>query len=141
MILRLDHVGIVVKDLQAALSVYEGALGLTCTHIEEIPEQNVKVAFLPTGDSEIELLEPSTSDSGVARFLEKRGEGVHHICIEVDDIAATLAHLQARGTPLLDTTPKQGAHGRIAFLHPKGTNGVLIELVEQAADDDTDPRH
>ena len=141
MIKRLDHIAIAVKDIQTALAVYEGALGLTCTHIEEIPEQKVKVAFLPTGDSEIELLEPTETDSGVARFLEKRGEGMHHICLEVDDIEATLAELRARGTPLLDNRSQRGAHGRIAFLHPKGTHGVLIELVERGAAHDPDPRH
>ncbi|MCC7353162.1 MAG: methylmalonyl-CoA epimerase [Anaerolineae bacterium] len=140
MIKRLDHIAIAVKDIQAALAVYEGALGLACTLVEEIPEQKVKVAFLPTGDSEIELLEPTTEDSGVARFLEKRGEGMHHICVEVDDIEATLAELRARGTPLLDDKPKHGAHGRIAFLNPRGTHGVLIELVERGAADGLDSR-
>ncbi len=141
MIKRLDHIAIAVKDMQAALATYEGALGLTCNHVEEIPEQKVKVAFLPTGDSEIELLEPTEANSSVARFLEKRGEGMHHICLEVDDIEATLAELRAHGTPLLDDKPQRGAHGRIAFLHPKGTHGVLIELVERRVTHDSDPRH
>ncbi len=131
MIGRIDHVAIVVRDLQAALAVYEDALGLTCSHTEKVPEQEVTVAFLPTGDSEIELLEPTSTDSGVARFLEQRGEGMHHICLEVDDIEATLADLAARGVPLIDKTPKQGVYGRVAFIHPKGAHGVLIELMER----------
>jgi methylmalonyl-CoA/ethylmalonyl-CoA epimerase len=133
MIRRIDHVAIVVKDLQHALSLYEGALGLHCTRIEAVPEQAVKVAFLPMGDSEIELLEPTTTDSGVARFLEKRGEGMHHICLEVDNIEATLADLKCRGIQLIDDQPKQGAHGRVAFIHPNGAHGVLIELIERAS--------
>jgi len=140
MIKRLDHIAVAVKDMQAALAIYEDALGLTCTHVEEIPEQKVKVAFLPTGDSEIELLEPTEADSGVARFLEKQGEGMHHICLEVDDLEATLAELRARGMSLLSDRPQRGAHGRIAFLHPKGTHGVLIELMERETAHDPDPR-
>lgn len=131
MIGRVDHIAIVVRDLKAALAVYEGALGLTCSHTEKVPEQEVTVAFLPTGDSEIELLEPTGTDSGVARFLEQRGEGMHHICLEVDDIEATLADLAARGVPLIDKTPKQGVYGRVAFIHPRGAHGVLIELMER----------
>ena len=130
MIRRIAHIAMVVKDLQAALALYERALGLTCSHMEEIPEQEVTIAFLPTGDSEIELLQPTTADSGIARFLEKRGEGMHHICLEVDDIEAMLAELKARGVALINERPKQGAYGRIAFIHPKAAHGVLIELME-----------
>lgn len=132
MIGRVDHVGIVVRDLQAALTFYEGLLGRRCSRTEEIPEQGVTVAFLPTGDSEIELLTPNSTDSGVARFLEKRGEGMHHICLEVDDIEVTLAEMTARGVPLIDEVPRQGTVGRVAFIHPKGANGVLIELIERS---------
>lgn len=127
----IDHIAIAVKDLQTALAVYEGALGLACTQVEEIPEQGVKVAFLPVGETEIELLEPMTPDASVARFLEKRGEGVHHICLEVDDIEVAIQELRARGLSLIHETPQRGAHGRIAFVHPKGTHGVLIELLER----------
>ena len=131
MIRRIDHVAIVVQDIEAALRVYRDALGLPLTHVETIPDQDVKVAFLPTGDSEIELLEPLHPDSGVARFLAKRGEGVHHICLEVEDLETALRELAARGVELIDREPRQGAYGRVAFIHPKGAHGVLIELLER----------
>ncbi len=130
---RIDHIAIVVEDLERALAVYRDALGMTVSDIREMPEQDVKMAFLPTGDSEIELLEPINPDSGIARYLAKRGEGLHHICLEVDDIEATLADLKAKGAQLIDETPKPGAYGRIAFIHPKGAHGVLVELVERDA--------
>ncbi len=132
MIRRIDHVAIVVNDIEAALRIYRDALGLTLDHVETIPEQDVKIAFLPAGDSEIELLEPIHPDSGVAKFLAKRGEGMHHICLEVDDIEAALEALEASGVDLIDRTPRRGAHGRVAFIHPKGAHGVLIELLERA---------
>jgi len=113
------------------LQIYEGALGLELTDVVEVPEQAVRIAFLPVGDSEIELVEPLTTDSGTAKFLEKRGEGLHHICLEVDDIEAALQDLAAKGIRLIDKQPRQGAHGRVAFLHPKGAHGVLIELIEK----------
>ncbi len=128
---KIDHIAIVVEDLERALGVYRDALGMTVTDVREMPEQDVKMAFLPTGDSEIELLEPINPDSGIARYLAKRGEGLHHICLEVDDIEATLADLKDRGAQLIDETPKRGAYGKIAFIHPKGAHGVLIELVER----------
>ena len=128
---RIDHIAIVVESLDAALAVYRDALGMTLSHVETIPEQDVKIGFLPGGDSEIELLQPINPESGIGRYLAKRGEGLHHICLEVDDIAATLAELKARGAQLIDETPKQGAHGKIAFIHPKGAHGVLIELIER----------
>lgn len=130
---RIDHIAIVVENLERALGVYRDALGMTVSDIREMPEQDVKMAFLPTGDSEIELLEPINPDSGIARYLAKRGEGLHHICLEVDDIETTLADLKAKGAQLIDETPKQGAYGRIAFIHPKGAHGVLVELVERDA--------
>jgi methylmalonyl-CoA/ethylmalonyl-CoA epimerase len=130
---RVDHIAIVVEQLDAALGVYRDALGMTVSDVRVMPEQDVKMAFLPTGDSEIELLEPLSAESGIGRYLAKRGEGLHHICLEVDDIDATLADLKARGAQLIDETPKQGANGRIAFIHPKGSHGVLIELVEREA--------
>jgi len=133
MIKKINHIGIVVHSIEEALQVYEGALGIELTDIEKVPEQAVRVAFLPVGESEIELLEPLTANSGVARFLEKRGEGVHHICLEVEDIEAALQDLAAKGVRLIDEQPRQGAHGRVAFLHPKSTHGVLIELIEKGA--------
>jgi len=128
---RIDHIAIVVENLDKALEVYRDALGMTVTAIKEVPEQDVKMAFLPTGDSEIEILEPIHPDSGIAKYLAKRGEGMHHVCLEVDDIEATLAELKAKGAQLIDETPRRGAYGKIAFIHPKGANGVLIELVER----------
>jgi methylmalonyl-CoA epimerase len=128
---RIDHIAIVVENLDAALNVYRDALGMPVTDVREMAEQDVKMAFLPTGDSEIELLEPLHADSGIGKYLAKRGEGLHHICLEVDDIEATLADLKLKGAQLIDETPRTGAYGRIAFIHPKGAHGVLIELVER----------
>jgi methylmalonyl-CoA/ethylmalonyl-CoA epimerase len=125
----LDHVAIVVKDLDKAIGLYRDALGLELKEVEEVPEQQVRTAIFGHGLGRVELICPTTSDSGVARFLEKRGEGLHHICIEVEDIEAAMAALRAQGAPLIDEVPKPGAGGaRVAFIHPKGTHGVLIEL-------------
>jgi len=128
--MKIDHIGIAVRDIEQALQVYQVALGLPVQDVVDVPDQQVRVAFLPLGESNIELVQPSADDSGTARFIEKRGEGVHHICVEVDDIEATLAQLKANGVPLIDQEPRAGAHGRVAFVHPKGTHGVLLELVE-----------
>ena len=128
--MKIDHIGIVVHSIPAALQVYQAALGLSLEEIANIPDQQVQVAFLPIGDSNIELVQPTTQDSGIAKFLAKRGEGIHHICLEVDDIEATLAQLKAHGVRLIDEEPRPGAHGRVAFLPPKGAHGVLIELVQ-----------
>jgi len=134
MLKKVDHIGIVVRDIEEALKVFRDALGLPLAHVQEVPEQAVKVAFLPVGDCEIELVEPTTADSGVARFLERRGEGLHHLCFEVDDIEAALRELAAKGFRLMDKQPRQGAMGRVTFLHPKNAHGVLIELVEKATE-------
>jgi methylmalonyl-CoA epimerase len=128
---RIDHIAIVVENLEKALGVYRDALGMTVTAVKEMPEQDVTMAFLPSGDSEIELLEPLSAESGIGKYLAKRGEGLHHVCLEVDDIAATLADLKAKGAQLIDEQPKRGAYGKIAFIHPKGAHGVLVELVER----------
>lgn len=129
---KIDHIGIVVKDIEVALSVYRDALGLQLTRTEFVPEQAAKTAFLPAGESEIELVEPITDDSGIARYLAKRGEGVHHICLEVDDIEATLAQMAAQGIELIDETPRIGSEGqKYAFVHPKSAHGVLIELYQK----------
>jgi methylmalonyl-CoA epimerase len=131
---RIDHVAIVVRDLEASLRFYRDTLGIVPSRVIDFPSESVKIAFLPMGGpggSEIELLEPTSGDSGVARFLEKRGEGLHHICLEVADIAAALRELQEDGTPVLDTQPRTTAEGRGVFIHPKGTSGVLLELVER----------
>ena len=129
---RVDHIAIVVESLDVALGTYHDALGLELDHVVEIPDQGVKAAFLPVGDGEIELLEPLSPESSIGKYLARRGEGLHHICLEVDDIETALAELKARGAALIDETPKQGAHGRIAFIHPRSAHGVLIELVERA---------
>jgi methylmalonyl-CoA epimerase len=128
--MKIDHIGIVVRDIQSALEVYEAALALPLKEIVEVPDQKVRVAFLPVGESNVELVQPLSEDTGIYKFLDKRGEGIHHICVQVNDIEATLARLKDRGVPLIDEAPRQGVHGRVAFVHPKGTHGVLIELVE-----------
>jgi methylmalonyl-CoA/ethylmalonyl-CoA epimerase len=126
----LDHIGIAVKSLDAA-RIYE-ALGMVVGHVETVETQKVKTAFLSAGDANLELLEPTSPDSPVARFIEKRGEGVHHLCFRVENIEAELAKLQARGYRLINEAPVPGAHGcRVAFLHPSAGNGVLIELSEK----------
>ena len=128
---KIGHIGLAVKSIDEAQRFYAQGLGLALTHVETVPEQGVRVAFLPTGDSEIELLEPLSDSSPVAKFLEKRGEGIHHICLKVPDIEAALAQLAAQGAELIDKTPRLGAEGkRIAFVHPRSAHGVLIELSE-----------
>jgi methylmalonyl-CoA/ethylmalonyl-CoA epimerase len=129
---KIDHIGIVVRDMEAALEVYRDALGLELAETGFVPEQKVNIAFLPTGESEIELVQPTTDDSGIARYLAKRGEGVHHVCLEVDDIEATLAQMAAQGMELIDKPPRAGSGGKkYAFVHPKSAHGVLIELYER----------
>jgi methylmalonyl-CoA epimerase len=130
---KLDHIGIAVKSIDAAKKIYED-LGLTIAHVESVETQKVRTAFLSVGDANLELLEPSSPDSTIAKFIEKRGEGIHHICFRVDDIEAHLAHLRERGYRLIDEAPVPGAHGcRVAFLHPAAGNGVLIELSEKTS--------
>lgn len=127
---KLDHIGIAVKSLDAA-KIYE-TLGLEVQHTEHVPTQKVNTAFLSVGDSNLELLEPTSDDSPIAKFIEKRGEGIHHICLRVDDIEAHLEKLKAAGYRLVNEAPVPGAHGcRVAFLHPSAGNGVLIELSEK----------
>jgi len=126
----LDHIGIAVRSLDAA-KIYE-SLGLTIDHVETVETQKVRTAFLSVGDSNLELLEPTGADSPVAKFIEKRGEGIHHICFRVDDIESHLERLKAEGYRLINEAPVPGAHGcRVAFLHPAAGNGVLIELSEK----------
>jgi methylmalonyl-CoA/ethylmalonyl-CoA epimerase len=127
---KIDHIGIVVQDIQKALSVYRNALGLPLKEVVEVNDQQVQVAFLPIGESNIELVQPITDDSSIAKYVANRGEGIHHICIEVEDIEHALAQLKNHDVRLIDETPRQGAHGRVAFIHPKGAHGVLIELIE-----------
>ena len=130
--LKIDHIGIAVKNMEEGLAFYENTLGIKAQGFEEVAEQKVKVAFLPCGDSELELLESTDPEGAVARFIEKNGEGVQHIAIRVDDIEAALAELKEKGVRLIDEAPRYGAGGaRIAFVHPKATNGVLLELCQR----------
>ncbi|MDD2420743.1 MAG: methylmalonyl-CoA epimerase [Heliobacteriaceae bacterium] len=131
-VLRVDHIGVAVKDLSAGIKFYETVVGLKCTSIEVVPDQKVKVAFLPCGDSEIELLESTDPEGPVAKFIAKNGEGMHHIAFRVDNLVAKLEELKAAGVRLIDQTPRKGAGGAdIAFLHPKGTFGQLVELCQR----------
>jgi len=130
---KIAHIGIAVKSIAEAERFYVQGLGIALAHVQDVPEQGVKVAFLPTGESEIELLEPLSEASPVAKFLEKRGEGIHHICLEVADIEAALNQLAAQGFELIDQAPRRGAEGkRVAFIHPRSAHGVLIELVDKS---------
>ena len=129
---NIDHIGIAVTNMQEALSFWEKSLGIEPHGIEDVPERKLRTAFLPVGGTEIELLEPTSTDSSIAKFIEKRGEGLHHIAIRVDNIEVALAELKAKGIQLIDETPRNGAGGvRIAFVHPRATHGVLLELCER----------
>ena len=128
--IKINHVAIAVQDIDAALNFWEQTFGLELDHVEDVPSQKSKVAFLPLGESEIELVQPTTSDSGLANFLEKRGEGMHHICIEVSDIDATLAELKSKGVRLINEVPEELPGRKMAFIHPKAANGVLVELYQ-----------
>lgn len=128
---RMDHVGIVVKDIDATLDMYCNQLGFTLLQRVEIPEQKVVAAFLDAGNSTIELISPTDTESGTARYLANRGEGTHHVAYEVADITTALAELKARGVRLIDETPRRGVHGLVAFIHPKATNGMMIELLQK----------
>ena len=129
----LDHIGVAVADLHEALAFYRDALGLEIEPAEEVASQRVRVTFVPVGDAAIELLEATAPDSAIAKFVAKRGPGLHHITLRVDDIAATLSRLKARGARLIDNTPRPGAQGSlVAFVHPSAAHGVLVELVQVA---------
>lgn len=134
MLKQIDHVAIVVKDIDAALGVYHKVLGLPLERVEDVPAEKVKVAFLPLpeGGSEIELVQPTDQESGIARFLDKRGEGIHHICFAVDDIEAAMQRMQAEGLQVLEEKPRVGSRGqKYVFVHPKTAHGVLIELYQK----------
>ena len=130
--MRVSHIGIAVKSIEERLKIWQGVFGLQLERIEEVPEQKVKVAVLPLKDINIELLEPLGKDSTIRKFIERRGEGLHHICIEVDDIEKLSAEMKSANMKLIDEIPRIGAGGkRIMFLHPKDLGGVLIELSEK----------
>ena len=127
---RIDHIAIAVEDMDRSLGFWEKALGLHVHGIQNVPEQAVDIAFLPIGQSEVELVKPVTADSGIAKWLAKRGPGIHHICFEVDDLRATLAELAGHGMELIDQEPRERDGKLYAFVHPKSTGGVLIELYQ-----------
>ena len=132
MINKIDHIGIAVRSIEQAMKIYTEKLRLKCGEISEVPEQKVKVASLKIGESGIELIEPITQDSPVAKFLEQKGEGIHHIAFKVTNLETRLNELKNNGTRLIDEKPRPGAHGtKMAFIHPKDTKGTLIELVEK----------
>ena len=129
---HIEHIGIAVKDLQIAIPYYENVLGLKCYNIEEVVDQKVKTAFFKVGETKLELLEPTSEESAVAKFIEKKGEGVHHIAFRVDNVANALAECESKGVQLIDKAPRKGAEGlNIAFLHPKSTLSVLTEFCEE----------
>lgn len=136
---RIAHIAIAVKDLETQIAHYRDTFGLELVGREEVADQKVKVAMLRVGETTIELLEPTSPDSPVAKFLDKRGEGIHHLAFQVDGLASALGELRDKGVALLDAEPRDGAHGqRIAFLHPRATFGVLTELCEPGAGPDGD---
>lgn len=128
----VDHIGIAVKSIEESLKFWEGTLGIKCTGIEEVTEQKVKTAFLPIEDTEIELLEGTSEESPVSKFIEKKGEGIHHLAIRVDNLEASLAEMKEKGVRLIDEKPRKGAGGAmIAFIHPAATGGILLELSQR----------
>lgn len=129
---RVHHVALVVRDIEAALALYRDALGLPLELVLPIASDGVRIAFLGIGETKIELVEPTDGTTGVARFLESKGEGFHHVCFEVAELAETLDRLAADSIELIDRVPRRGAEGAVAFLHPRSAHGVLIELIEKA---------
>ncbi len=128
---RINHVAVVVDDMQKALSFWREALGLEMQELRDVPAEQSQVAFLPLEGSEVELVQPTTADSGIAKYLAKRGPGMHHLCLEVDDVQGMLAQLKAKGVRLINEEPRLAADGRkYAFVHPESTGGVLVELYE-----------
>ena len=127
---RIHHIAVVVERMEPALAFWRESLGLDLEVVEEMAHDRVRIAFLPVGESKIELVEPIDDTTGVARFLAKGGEGVHHICFEVENLAETLLRLEIDGIELIDTAPRKGAEGPVAFLHPRSCHGVLVELIE-----------
>lgn len=134
-VVKINHVAVIVADLDASLSFWQDALGLDVKEVKGVPGESAEVAFLPVGDSEIELVKPTSQDSGLSRFLEKRGPGMHHICLEVDDIISLVEHLKGRHIRLINDVPQVDPDGKkYAFIHPESTQGVLVELYELPAD-------
>jgi methylmalonyl-CoA epimerase len=127
---RIHHVAVVVRSIEDSLSFYRDGLGLQLETITDVPSDHVRIAFLGVGESKVELVQPTDDTTGVARFLESKGEGFHHVCLEVDNLAESLMRLEIDGLELIDTAPRRGAEGPVAFIHPRSGHGVLIELIE-----------
>jgi methylmalonyl-CoA epimerase len=127
---RVHHVALIVRSIEDSLGLWRGALSLELETVMDIPSDHVRIAFLGVGESKIELVEPTDTSTGVARFLESKGEGFHHVCFEVPNLAETLLRLEIDGIELIDTAPRKGAEGPVAFLHPRSCHGVLVELIE-----------
>ena len=127
---KIHHVALIVRSIDAALGLWRDALALELQTVMDIPSDGVRIAFLGVGESKIELVEPTDETTGVARFLASRGEGFHHVCFEVPNLAEALMRLEIDGIELIDSTPRKGAEGPVAFLHPRSCHGVLIELIE-----------
>ena len=128
--IKINHVAIVVNDIDTTLPFWRDLLGLPCGQTQEVPQEQVRIAFLEAGDSHIELVEPTSDDSGIAKYLEKRGAGMHHICFEVEDLEAAMQHMIANGVTLLNDVPKERDGQKYVFIHPKSTGGVLVELYQ-----------
>jgi methylmalonyl-CoA/ethylmalonyl-CoA epimerase len=127
---KINHVAIVVENIEDSLVFWRDQLGLALDHVEDVPSQASKVAFIPVGEGEVELVQPTDMETGLGKYLEKRGEGMHHLCIEVEDIDGLLADLKAKGVRLIDEVARDLPGRRMAFIHPKAANGVLVELYE-----------
>ena len=127
---RVHHVALIVRSIEDSLGLWRDALSLDLETVMDIPADRVRIAFLGVGESKVELVEPTDDTTGVSRFLESKGEGFHHVCFEVPDLAETLLHLEIDGIELIDSAPRRGAEGPVAFLHPRSCNGVLVELIE-----------
>jgi methylmalonyl-CoA/ethylmalonyl-CoA epimerase len=126
---RIDHIAVVIGNVEEALSFWRDGLGIEMSHLEDVPAEKAQVAFLSIGDTEIELVRPTTNDSGLGRYLEKRGAGMHHICLEVDNISGMMERLKSRGVQLINEIPEMGSGGKkYAFIHPKSAFGVMVEL-------------
>ena len=128
---RIHHIAVLVEDIEASLNFWQSVLGIEPSHISDYPQEDARIAFLPLGESEIELVQPTKPDSGLSHFLEKRGQGMHHLCLEVDDLRGLMAELVAKNVQLINEEPRVGEDGRLyAFIHPKSTSGVLVELYQ-----------
>jgi methylmalonyl-CoA/ethylmalonyl-CoA epimerase len=128
---KIHHIAVLVEDIDESLKFWQKSLGIQPSHITDLPAESARIAFLPLGESEIELVQPTVPGTGLSRFLEKRGEGMHHLCIEVDDLPGVLEELKSKGIQLINEEPRYGEDGKLyAFIHPKSTHGVLVELYQ-----------